>query len=86
VTRWVNEGLRGCGDAKASVAAEVPVGALEPKKRGRKPLQTSPHAKTVVRLEKSNAMLTEKLRQALLIIEIQKKVAALMSDDAETLT
>lgn len=60
------------------------LGALEPKKRGRKRLETNPLAKTVARLEKTNAALAEKLRQANLIIEIQKKVAALMSDDEET--
>ena len=62
----------------------VALGALEPKKRGRKPLVSNPATKTIARLEKTNAVLTEKLRQATLIIEIQKKVAALMADNEET--
>jgi transposase len=67
-------------DARASGV----LGALEPKKRGRKPLTTNPLSKTVAQLEKSNAVLTEKLRQAQLIIEIQKKVAALLGESEET--
>ena len=59
------------------------LGALEPKKRGRKRLPANSLTTTVTRLEKSNAALTERLRQAHLIIEIQKKVASLMNDKEE---
>ena len=47
--------------------------ALSPKKRGRKKTPRNPLADTVARLEKDNRRLQQKLKQAELIIEAQKK-------------
>lgn len=51
--------------------------ALTPKKRGRKPTK-NPLAEEVARLEREKAKLEEKLRKAEIVIDVQKKVAALL--------
>jgi len=55
------------------------LGALAPKKRGRKPSETRPLAKRVAQLEAQNRRLATKLKHAELIIEAQKKLAALLA-------
>ena len=52
--------------------------ALSPKKRGRKKKPTNPLADTVARLEKDNRRLQQKLKQAELIIEAQKKMSEIL--------
>ena len=51
---------------------------LVPKKRGPVSKRSDPNACRIAQLEKDNARLTHKLKQAELIIEVQKKVAALL--------
>ena len=67
------------------------LGALEPKRRGRKPKAQDPSAKELERLRRENQRLTERLRQAETIIEVQKKVSEMLgiplrspSDDERT--
>ncbi len=50
-------------------------GAMEPRKRGRKPSAESPLKNEVERLERENARLKQKLEQAETIIDVQKKIA-----------
>ncbi len=52
--------------------------ALSPKKRGRKKKPTNPLADKVARLEKDNRRLQQKLKQAELIIEAQKKMSEIL--------
>ena len=52
--------------------------ALSPKKRGRKKIPTNPLADKVARLEKDNRRLQQKLKQAELIIEAQKKMSEIL--------
>jgi len=52
--------------------------ALSPKKRGRKKNPTNPLADKVARLEKDNRRLQQKLKQAALIIEAQKKMSEIL--------
>jgi len=52
--------------------------ALAPKKRGRKPLRQDAVALEKERLERENRRLTERLRQAETIIEVQKKVSEML--------
>src|SRR3972149_2030722 len=52
--------------------------ALAPKQRGRKPKRKDSLALERDRLERDNRRLTERLRQAEMIIEVQKKVAELL--------
>lgn len=52
--------------------------ALAPKKRGRKAKEPDPQAKRVAELERENERLRHKLQQAELIIEVQKKISALL--------
>jgi transposase-like protein len=52
--------------------------ALSPKKRGRKKKPTNPFADKVARLEKDNRRLQQKLKQAELIIEAQKKMSEIL--------
>lgn len=66
-------------------------GALEgltPKKRGRKPKERDDLAIEVERLRRENARLEQRLKQAELIIDVQKKVSALLgiptTADSET--
>ena len=57
---------------------EGALGALEPKKRGRKPKRHDPSEAKIRRLERENQRLTEELRKARLIIDVQGKVAGLL--------
>jgi len=57
--------------------------ALRDDQRGRKPLH-DPRDRELDRLRRENARLTQKLKQAETIIEIQKKVAALLGNPIET--
>jgi transposase len=57
--------------------------ALRDDKRGRKPIH-DPRDRELDRLRRENARLTKKLQQAETIIEIQKKVAALLGNPVET--
>jgi len=52
--------------------------ALSPKKRGRKKKPKNPLADRVVRLERDNRRLQQKLKQAELIIEAQKKMSEIL--------
>ena len=54
------------------------LGALTPKKRGRKATEKNPLAGRVAQLERENQMLQKHLSQAEIIIEVQKKVATLL--------
>lgn len=51
---------------------------LSPKRRGRKAQEVNPLAQQVARLERENKRLTEKLKQAETIIEVQKKVSEIL--------
>ena len=51
---------------------------LGPKKRGRKPKRKDPMALEVERLRRENQRLSERLRQAETIIEVQKKVSEML--------
>lgn len=51
---------------------------LTPRKRGRKPKQVNPLAKQVARLERENKKLSKKLQQAEIIIDVQKKISAIL--------
>jgi len=57
---------------------------LAPKKRGRKSQKNDPMYRKVSQLEKENRRLKKKLEQAELIIDIQKKVAALLGIPLKT--
>lgn len=52
--------------------------ALEPKKRGRSVSLADRQARELARLQRENERLTERLRQAELIIDAQKKLAAIL--------
>jgi len=52
--------------------------AMSPKKRGRKAQTKNPLAPEVARLQKENQRLKEKLRQAELIIDAQKKISEIL--------
>ena len=52
--------------------------ALTPKKRGRKPRDNDPLIEENRRLERVNKRLIERLRQAEVIIDVQKKVAEIL--------
>jgi transposase len=52
--------------------------ALTPKKRGRKARGLDPVAQRVAQLERANARLSQQLKQAETIIEVQKKVSELL--------
>lgn len=58
-------------------AAKAELTALAPKKRGRKP-SSSATDKEMARLQRENARLQEELRKAALIIDVQKKLSALL--------
>jgi len=55
--------------------------ALTDNKRGRKQKEVNPLEKKVRELEKQNRRLQKKLAQAEIIIDIQKKVAAMLGND-----
>jgi transposase-like protein len=56
---------------------------LIPKKRGPVAEKTNPLVRRNAELEKENARLTHKLKQAELIIDVQKKVAELLKGSSE---
>ena len=58
---------------------------LAPKRRGRKAKRKNPLADEVARLERENRRLQEKLRQAELIIDVQKKVSEMLNIPLKTL-
>ena len=51
---------------------------LEPQKRGRKEIAVNPLAKEVTRLQRDNSHLQTRLKQAEIIIDVQKKVSQLL--------
>ncbi len=57
------------------------IGALSPKKRGPKPAPDATMVRELTRLRKQNQRLEQKLKKAELIIEVQKKVSALLGLD-----
>ena len=52
---------------------------LKPKRRGRKAKRKNPLADEVAQLQRKNRRLEEKLRQAELIIDVQKKVSEMLN-------
>jgi transposase len=54
---------------------------LVPKKRGPVAKKPDPNVRRIAQLEKDNARLAHKLKKAELIIEVQKKVAALLQEE-----
>jgi transposase-like protein len=52
--------------------------SLTPRTRGRRPRVTNPLAKRVTDLERDNDRLRKRLRQAELIIDVQKKVSQIL--------
>jgi len=52
--------------------------AMSPKKRGRKTELENPLADRVAQLEKENRVLSEKLRKAEIIIDVQKKISQIL--------
>lgn len=58
--------------------------ALGPKKRGRKPKTRDVRDSENERLRRANQRLEQRLKQAELIIEVQKKVAQMLASDPET--
>ena len=62
--------------------------ALAPRKRGRPARPRDPLEPAVAKLQKENARLQEELRKAHLIIDVQKKLSAILdaefSDDTES--
>jgi len=52
--------------------------AMKPRKRGRKPKTKNPLTSEVARLQKENQKLENKLKQAQLIIEAQKKISQIL--------
>lgn len=52
--------------------------AMSPKKRGRKAQSKNPLASEIARLQKENQRIQQKLRQAELIIEAQKKISEIL--------
>jgi len=58
---------------------------LAPKRRGRKAKPKNPLADENARLQRENRRLTEKLRQAELIIDVQKKVSEMLNIPLATL-
>jgi len=56
---------------------------LIPKKRGPVTRRTDPQVRRIAELEKENEKLSHKLKQAELIIDVQKKVAELLKGSGE---
>jgi transposase len=56
---------------------------LIPKKRGPQARKPDPQIRRIAELERENAKLTHKLKQAELIIDVQKKVAELLKGSNE---
>ena len=63
---------------------EGALAGLTPKRRGRKAKPKNPLADEVARLGRENRRLQEKLRQAELIIEVQKKVSEMLNIPLKT--
>ncbi len=57
------------------------IGALSPKKRGPKPVPDATMVRELTKLREQNQRLEHKLKKAELIIEVQKKVSALLGLD-----
>ncbi len=57
------------------------IGALSPKKRGPKPVPDATMVRELTKLREQNQRLEQKLKKAELIIEVQKKVSALLGLD-----
>ena len=77
----IGELLRREGLYSSSLARwrqERTVGALDSKPRGRKPNPNKEETQELAKVKLDNARLTERLRQAELIIEVQKKVSEMM--------
>lgn len=58
--------------------AEGILQSLSPRKRGRQPQQKNPLAKKVAELERENKRLERRLKQAEIIIDVQKKVSQIL--------
>jgi transposase-like protein len=58
--------------------AEGTLEGLRPRKRGRKPQPINPLAKKVAELERKNKRLEKRLKQAEIIIDVQKKVSQIL--------
>jgi transposase len=56
---------------------------LVPKKRGPLAQKADPHVRRIAELERQNEKLAHKLKQAELIIDVQKKVAELLKGSSE---
>ena len=56
---------------------------LVPKKRGPAAQKADPHVRRIAELERENEKLAHKLKQAELIIDVQKKVAELLKGSGE---
>lgn len=56
---------------------------LAPKKRGPLAQKADPHVRRIAELERQNEKLAHKLKQAELIIDVQKKVAELLKGSEE---
>jgi cell shape-determining protein MreC len=52
---------------------------LRPRTRGRKPQPQNPLAKKVAQLERENRRLERRLKQAEIIIDVQKKVSQILA-------
>jgi len=63
---------------------EGALAGLAPKRRGRKAKPKNPLADEVARLQRENRRLQEKLRQAELIIDVQKKVSEMLNIPLKT--
>ena len=58
--------------------------ALRPKKRGRKAIERNPLALEVERLRRENEKLSNRLKQAELIIDVQKKISQMLGVTLES--
>jgi transposase-like protein len=58
--------------------AEGTLQSLSPRKRGRQPQQKNPLSKKVAELERENKRLERRLKQAEIIIDVQKKVSQIL--------
>jgi hypothetical protein len=63
---------------------EGTLAALKPKQRGRKAAVADPMVLEVERLRKENAHLAKRLKQAELIIDVQKKVSQILGITLDT--
>ena len=63
---------------------EGALAGLTPKRRGRKAKPKNPLADELARLQRENERLREKLRQAELIIDVQKKVSEMLNIPLKT--